>query len=62
MTEKYNDVAALVIFGLVILFGLYGFVLDIFHGHLGWAIADVFSSGIIAVIRGVGYFFGFISY
>ncbi|EMK1731221.1 hypothetical protein V8N76_004527 [Salmonella enterica] len=49
---------ALVIFGA----GLYGLVLDVFHSHWMWAILDLVTGGAIAVLRGIGFFFGFIEW
>lgn len=62
MTNKYNELAWIIFIFLVVAIGLYGFVVDIFHGHIAWAIFDVVTSGFVAVIRGVGYLFGFIGY
>ena len=47
---------------VVIGFGLYGSILDVFHGHWAWFIIDLLTSGGVAVIRGVGYAFGWIAY
>lgn len=43
-------------------FGLYGVITDIVHGHILWAIFDIFSSGFVAVIRGVAFYYGYIGY
>lgn len=46
----------------VVLTAVYGGIVDIFHGHWAWFLIDLMSGGIVAVIRGVGYFFGWIVY
>lgn len=46
----------------IIATGLYGLVLDCFHSHWAFVALDLLSGGIVGVIRGVGYFFGWIAY
>lgn len=56
------ETLAILLYGAVIITGLYGFVIDIFHGHWAFVALDLFTGGLVAVIRGVGYFFGWIGY
>lgn len=55
-------IVAFILMVLVFLFGVYGLFLDVWHGHIGWFIIDLCTSGITAVIRGIGYWFGYIAY
>ncbi|ELK5289412.1 hypothetical protein Q6670_004080 [Salmonella enterica] len=45
--------------GAVILFGIYGIVVDYNQQKWGWLFFDVGSCGLLAFARGVGYFFGY---
>lgn len=40
----------------------YGILTDIFRNHWMWFLIDVSTCGIVAVLRGMGYFFGWIIY
>lgn len=56
--EFYDFVFKLVC-AAAILFALYGIVLDYSQQKWGWLFFDVGSCGLLAFVRGVGYFFGY---
>ncbi|EDL8065283.1 hypothetical protein CTA21_24520 [Salmonella enterica] len=60
-----GGIGALANIGLTIavfLLGVYGLLTDIFHGHWGWTLINVVTGGFTAVIRGFGFYFGYIGY
>lgn len=55
-------ICGFIVMAAVVLMALYGGIVDIFHNHWAWFVIDLFTCGIVAFIRGVGYAFGWIVY
>ena len=50
------------IFTVYMVGALFGLLNDMFYLQMPWIFADLASGGVIAIIRGIGYYFNLISH